>query len=1005
MKLPKKILILLGLAFASLFGALSTAASVILWHSIKQAEQENTRQGVKGVLSVMTQIQEDFSSRFADWSAWDDTYAFVKDVNKNYIASNLVPTALLNLKINLVLFVEPSGRIVYGTGFDRINQRKTAIPAALRTHLSPQNRLLQHPHPESSLTGILLLPEGPMLIASRPIVTSEGRGPIRGTIIFGRYLSADEINKLYRSARLRLSVHGLNETQMPLDFQTARHSLSIQNQILVSALNEDIIAGYVMLPDIYGKPAVLLRVDFPREISKQGQNTRRYLVVSLLIVGLFFGAIILILLQRLVTFLKQRQQAEVALRQAQTKYYGIFNNAVVGIFQTTVDGQYISVNKALAQIYGYESPEALITSLTDIGRQLYVDPQRRNQFITLMQQHESICEFESQVYRKDGRIIWISEDVRAVQSSDNQLYYEGFVQDITYSKQTEAALRESEERYAFVIRGTSDGIWDWNLKTNEVYFSQRWKAMLGFRDNEISSSLEEWYNRVHLEDILPLKQKITDYLRGITTDLEDEYRICNQDGAYLWVLCRGFVIRDADNAYRLVGSQTDISKRKQAEEKLLHYAFHDPLTGLANRALFIERLEHSIKLVKRHENHLFAVLFLDLDRFKVINDSLGHMVGDQLLIALTQRLKRCLRGSDTFARLGGDEFVVLLENIEGDNDVIQVVQRIQQELKLPFNINEHEIFASTSIGVILSTTAYTQAEELLRDADIAMYKAKAQGRGCHQVFDISMHSQAVALMQLETDLQRAILNQEFQLYYQPIVSLRSQQTSGFEALLRWHHPERGLLSPAEFIPLLEETGLIIPIGWWVLREACAQMRTWQKQFPYPPLFISVNLSSKQLAQLDFIEQLQQVLQQTQLDAKSLKLELTESTLIENQESSAAELLLKLQVMDVGLSLDDFGTGYSSLSYLHRFRLDMLKIDRSFIHNVDSDLEKLEILRTIITLAWNLGMDVVAEGVETKKQMYQLQSLKCKFAQGYLFSKPLNKENVELLLAQDFQKIL
>ncbi len=873
MTLPKKTLLLLGLAFISLFGVLYNASATILWRSVRQAEQEYTRQAVEGVLSLLAQTEDDFNSRFSDWSAWDDTYDFIKDANKNYIASNLNPQTLANLKVNLVLLIQPSGKIVFGTGFDLRQRRNTSIPPALRSHLYTNDLLLKHVSPKSSLTGILLLPEKAMLVTSQPILTSEGKGPIRGTLIVGRTLDAQAIKKLSNMARLSLSIYQLNQKRMPSDIQAVRYSLSAQNSIILRPLNEQIIAGYVLLSDIYGKPALILRVDVPREIYKQGQNNRRYLITFVLMVGLIFSVVLLLLLQQLIVFFQQRQQAE-------------------------------------------------------------------------------------------------------------------------------AALSESEQRYALVVQGTNDGIWDWNLKINVVYFSPRWKAMLGFGESEIGSSIEEWYSRVHASDIVLLKQKVIDYLEGRTANFENEYRIAHKNGTYLWVISRGFVLKDADGkAYRLAGSLTDITNRKQAEEKLLYYAFHDALTGLANRALFINQLEQTIKLAKRHEDYLFAVLFLDLDRFKMINDSLGHLVGDQLLIALAQRLKSCLRSSDTFARLGGDEFVILLENIHSTNEGLLVAERIQQQLNLPFNLDGREVFITASIGVILSTTGYTRPEELLRDADTAMYKAKAVSRGCYQVFDITMHSQAMELLQLHTDLQRAILNQEFQLYYQPIVSLVNNTITGFEALVRWQHPERGLLSPAEFIPLAEETGLIIPLGLWVLREACCAIHSWQVEFPTnPPLFISVNVSGKQLSQPNLVEQLKQILQESKIDAKSLKLELTESVLMENLEMAEA-LLIQLHSLGIGLSIDDFGTGYSSLSYLHRFRFDTLKIDRSFIHNMDVNVEKSQIIRTIIALAWNLGMDAVAEGIETKTQLSQLQSLKCEFGQGYLFSKPLHKEGIEALLAQ------
>jgi diguanylate cyclase (GGDEF)-like protein/PAS domain S-box-containing protein len=563
-------------------------------------------------------------------------------------------------------------------------------------------------------------------------------------------------------------------------------------------------------------------------------------------------------------------------------------------------------------------------------------------------------------------------------------------------KQTEWALRESQERYALVAQSAHDGLWDWNLKSNEVYFSPRWKSMLGYSENEIGNSLAEWFKRVHPEDIARLKTELSTHLAGSSTHFENEYRLLHQDGNYRWIIIRGLAIRDADGKpYRIAGSQTDITQSKATEAKLLHDAFHDALTGLPNRLWFIEQLDYAIKQTKRHQDYVFALLFLDLDRFKVVNDSLGHTIGDQLLVAIAHRIKACLHPGDVIARLGGDEFTILLENVD-INQAKQVADQIQQELAVPFNLSGHNVFTTVSIGIALSHTDYDRPEDLLRDADMTMYRAKALGKARSEVFDQTMHHQAMARLQLEIDLRRALENQELLVYYQPILSLKNSKITGFEALVRWQHPTRGFISPSEFIPVAEETGLIIPIGCWVLRQACQQMQAWQQLMPLnSPLTISVNISAKQFAQPHLIQTIRQILWQTGLDAGSLKLEITESVLLNNADAAVA-LLHQLKALGIQLSIDDFGTGYSSLSYLHYLPIDTLKIDRSFVHNVDCDPEKIEIIRTIIALAWNLGMNVVAEGVETKKQMYQLQALECEFGQGYLFSRPVDANAAKAL---------
>jgi diguanylate cyclase (GGDEF)-like protein/PAS domain S-box-containing protein len=440
----------------------------------------------------------------------------------------------------------------------------------------------------------------------------------------------------------------------------------------------------------------------------------------------------------------------------------------------------------------------------------------------------------------------------------------------------------------------------------------------------------------------------------------------------------------------------DITALKQAEARLIHDAFHDGLTGLPNRALFMERLERAIVRTKRHPDYKFAVLFLDLDRFKVVNDSLGHAMGDLLLISLASRLEACLRSGDTVARLGGDEFTILLDDIQDATEVTNIAERLHKELTSSFNLNGYEVFTSASIGISFSTTSYNRPEELLRDADIAMYRAKERGRARYEIFDSMMYAAAMNVLQLETNLRRALERQEFEIHYQPIVSLLNNNIVGFEALVRWQQPQHGLISPAQFIPIAEETGLIVEIGYWVLREACRQLRAWQMQFPDAFLTISVNLSSKQFLQPDLIEQIARILQETDLDASSLKLEITESVLMENTQSATA-MLLQLREMNLGIHIDDFGTGYSSLSYLHRFPSSALKIDHSFVTHMGTEPQNWEIVRAIVTLADSLHIDAIAEGVETATQLAQLRELNCKYAQGYFFSHPLDSSAATALI--------
>jgi diguanylate cyclase (GGDEF)-like protein len=452
-----------------------------------------------------------------------------------------------------------------------------------------------------------------------------------------------------------------------------------------------------------------------------------------------------------------------------------------------------------------------------------------------------------------------------------------------------------------------------------------------------------------------------------------------------------------------IAEQERISRvLEETKEHFRHAAFHDSLTGLPNRAMFTQLLKAEIESSNQRDGHMFAVLFLDLDRFKNINDSLGHTHGDLLLVAFAERLERTLRPIDTLARFGGDEFAILLSGMTDATDAVRVAKRISDELSEPFVLDKNSAFATASIGIALSSSGYDRADDILRDADIAMYRAKENGKARYEVFDHGMHARAVSRLQLESDLRLAIEQKEFCVYYQPIVCLQTGRLAGFEALVRWNHPRRGLVEPADFIPVAEETGLIVPIGEWVLNEACAQVRQWQIDSPsHRSLSLSVNLSARQVAQAHLLDRIKEALENSKLNPHCLKLEITESVVMENAEA-AALMFKQLRSLGVQLSIDDFGTGYSSLSYLHRFPLNYLKIDRSFVMRLTTDNDNA-IVRTISTLARNLGMEVIAEGIETEEQHQQLKMLGCEYGQGYLFSRPVDSQSVVHLLAQDSKR--
>jgi diguanylate cyclase (GGDEF)-like protein/PAS domain S-box-containing protein len=539
------------------------------------------------------------------------------------------------------------------------------------------------------------------------------------------------------------------------------------------------------------------------------------------------------------------------------------------------------------------------------------------------------------------------------------------------------ALRESEERYSLAATGANDGLWDWNLKTDRIYFSPRWKGMLGLAEGDGDEHPEEWFSRVHPEDLAQLRADLAAHLAGATPHFQNEHRLMHRDGTFRWMLTRGLAVRGEDGVpYRIAGSQTDTTGRK----------VHDALTGLPNRVLFLDRLGSALARAGRHPRGLVGVLSLDLDRFKLVNDSLGHALGDQLLIEVARRLEGCVRPGDTVARLGGDEFAILVEEVRDVRAATRLADRIHETLSAPCRLGGRELFTSTSIGIALSVSAGPppRPEAMLTDADTAMNRAKASGPARAEVFDEAMRARALARLQIESDLRWAVEREELLVEYQPIVAAADGAVVGFEALARWGRPEHGLVLPEEFIPVAEETGLIATLGERILRLTCEQMRRWLEGLPAgSPLAVSVNLSARQLAREDLDVQVGKILEATGLPPERLKLELTESALMENAERSAA-LLRRLQAMGVGLWLDDFGTGHSSLAYLHRYPFEALKIDRSFVTELDAAEGRPEITRSIVLLAHSLGMAAIAEGVETAAQRDHLQLLGCDRLQGFLF---------------------
>ncbi len=570
----------------------------------------------------------------------------------------------------------------------------------------------------------------------------------------------------------------------------------------------------------------------------------------------------------------------------------------------------------------------------------------------------------------------------------------------------EERLRESEERYALAAAGTNDGLWDWKLDTNEIFLSRRWKAMLGYADAEISNAVPEWFDRVHPEDLPRLRQALDAHLAGDTAHFEQEHRVRHKSGAFRWVLTRGLAVRNAGGeAVRIAGSQSDITEAKVV----------DPLTGLPNRLLLHGRLDRVLHHQESHPGAQCALLFLDLDDFKVVNDSLGHQAGDALLREVAARLESSLRSSDmvartslepadrsqpaehTLARLGGDEFIVLLDDVRSVIDANWVAERLQDSLSAPFDILGHTVFVTVSIGLALSGPDRHGSDELLRDADTAMYRAKASGKGRCEVFDARMRVQVVDRLELDSALRQAVERDEFVPYFQPIIDLATGTLAGFEALLRWRHPSRGIVLPADFIPVIEDNGLVMPVGRRFFEQVCGHLRAWQDTYPQAAdLAININFASQQFLDRDLTSRMLEHLEQWRLAPDHIVVELTERTAIRNF-GLTGEVLAQLRAAGFRVVVDDFGTGYSSLACLHQLPITGLKLDRSFVATVRAQPAPV---RAVLALARSLNLTVTAEGIEEAAQRGALQSIGCDLGQGFLFGEPVDAERTTSLIASN-----
>ncbi len=689
----------------------------------------------------------------------------------------------------------------------------------------------------------------------------------------------------------------------------------------------------------------------------------------------------------------EERRTQQALLAAERKYRAIFENAVTGMYQSTPTGQYLKANQALAAIFGFDSPEMLISNLKNIS-ELYKDPEERRTINTELERSGRVTGREVEMRRRDGESIWISLSARVVRDDDGAVsHYEGSLHDITARKRVEAALQGSEQRYRMLVDHSQVGVFI-NEDGRYSYVNHAFASMLGYSEAELTGM--SYRDIFPPDELQAADDRFQRRQRGEPVANDYESMLLHKDRTTRVNVTHSIGTIDMGDHRFMIGTVRDVTDQKRFEEQLRHNATHDPLTGLPNRTLFIERLAKTMEGSRTQGAPGYAVLFIDLDSFKVVNDSLGHAAGDALLVQVAQRLLRCLGPSDILARHGGDEFTILVGQARELDDAVEVASRVLSELLRPMKLGDNEIYTNASIGIAPGNPDYATTDELLRDADTALYRAKAAGKAGYVVFDHEMYARARARLRVETELRQALDNRELRVHYQPIVNLDGGRLLGFEALLRWQHPVRGLLSPEEFLLVAEETGLILPMGWWLLREACQQVRAWRDRHPQARgLTMAVNLAHKQFMYAGLAQQVSEALQEAGLGPDGLHLEITETVFLENPKA-AESTLRKLRTLGIALHLDDFGTGYSSLSYLAALPLETLKIDRSFVMDMQSNAKHAAIVRTIIELARDLGMQTVAEGVESVQQLEMLEHMGCRTGQGNLFAPALAVERADRL---------
>ena len=914
-----KTLLLITTALAVAMAVFYGISQAIVLQGFEGVEENDVREHVAVAKAAMDEDLSQLESKMGDWAIWDDSYDFVQTRDPAFIKSNLVDTTFSQLGIEFMLFLNPSGELVYGKGYDAKKAAAVPVPDALLERVKPGSPLARNTESYTPLSGLVVTSEGTMVVVSRPILTSDGRGPPAGRLVAGYRLEATRVAALSKRVQLDLKLIPTDEARKGGDTAKAMGSMSPGDPVLVRPLNDSRIAGYSLFNDVFKSPAFLLRIETDRPVHEQGGITLTYLLVFVAAAGLILSLAFLGLLERVVL------SRLAALRQG------------VGAIGAKRD---VSARVAVTG-----SDE-----LSDLGKTI----------------NDAFSELES----------------------------------------AQSSLKESEAKFRGITVSAQDAIVMLDEEARVMYWNPAAQKVFGYSKDEVLGRemfgliVPERLRRMYAEEMTGLRHGAGSSAQGKALESSGLRKGDKEFPAEF-----SFSAVRIEGAWSTIAIIRDISERR-AVKVIQHMARHDALTDLPNRLLFQDRLRQALAHIRRSGEQL-AVLFLDLDHFKDINDTLGHTAGDRLLKAVAARLQGCVRRSDTVSRLGGDEFAIIQTAVKDAEGSATLAQKVLDVLSAPFEVEGHEIHTGASIGITLVPHDCSspgcddpqEPDQLLKRADMAMYRAKGEGRGVFRYYDSEMGDEVEKRIALVRDLRHAIERGELELHYQPEIDLLSGRVVAAEALLRWNHPERGSISPVEFIPIAEGSGLIVSIGEWVLRTAATQNRQW-REAGLPAIRIAVNASAIQLRRPDYVESVARTLAEVGLEGEALEIEITESVLMQNVEANT-ETLGRLNELGMRISIDDFGTGYSSLSYLKRFPVDELKIDRSFIHGLAVDADARNIARAVIGMGHSLGMSVLAEGVETEEELEFLRREGCDKAQGFLFSKPVPAERMtEILRASE-----